>query len=83
MSLDSAPEYRAKRITERLKGIIKNSKVTPESMISIHSEITSIPASIIVKSLAELQIDRKKPELLDEFLQWDCKLEKGCAFQKI
>ena len=81
LSLDSAPEYRAKRITERLKNIIKNSKVTPESMISIHSEITSIPASIIVKSLAELQIDRKKPELLDEFLQWDVRdWEIGPAF---
>ena len=83
LSLDSAPEYRAKRITERLKDIIKNSKVTPESMISIHSEITSIPASIIVKSLAELQIDRKKTELLDEFLQWDCKMERSSVFPTI
>ena len=83
LSLDSAPEYRAKRITERLKDIIRNSKVTPESMISIHSEITSIPASIIVKSLSELQIDRKKPELLDEFLQWDCKMERSSVFPTI
>ena len=83
LSLDSAPEYRAKRITERLKDIIANSKVTPESMISIHSEITSIPASIIVKSLSEFQIDRKKPELLDEFLQWDCKMERSSVFPTI
>ena len=83
LSLDSAPEYRAKRITERLKDIIANSKVTPESMISIHSEITSIPASIIVKSLSEFQIERKKPELLDEFLQWDCKMERSSVFPTI
>jgi penicillin amidase len=84
LSLDSAPEYRAKRITERLKEVIKKSKVSPEDMISIHSEITSIPATIIVKSLSLLPIDsRKNTELLSEFLEWDCKMERSSIFPTI
>ena len=49
LSLDSAPEYRAKRITERIKENIEEGAITPEKMISIHSEITSIPSLTYLK----------------------------------
>jgi len=51
MALDYAPEFRAKRIVERIEGL---EKATVEDMVSIHSERTSIPASVYVPHLLNL-----------------------------
>ena len=52
MALDYAPEFRAKRIVERIEGL---DKATVEDLVSIHSERTSIPASVYVPHILTLQ----------------------------
>ena len=51
MALDYAPEFRAKRIVERIQGI---DKASVEDLVSIHSERTSIPASVYVPHILAL-----------------------------
>tara|TARA_B100000676_G_scaffold304682_1_gene357378 strand:+ start:54 stop:2384 length:2331 start_codon:yes stop_codon:yes gene_type:complete len=84
LSLDSAPEYRAKRITERIKENIVQGEITPEKMISIHSEITSIPAKVILKSLSKYSKNiTENDELFKDFLIWDSKMERSSIFPTI
>ena len=52
MALDYAPEFRAKRIVERIEGL---DKATVEDLVSVHSERTSIPASVYVPHILTLQ----------------------------
>ena len=56
MALDYAPEFRAKRIVERIEGL---DKATVEDMVSIHSERTSVPASVYVPHI--LNLDNLNP----------------------
>ncbi|MDE0745516.1 MAG: penicillin acylase family protein, partial [SAR202 cluster bacterium] len=51
MALDYAPEFRAKRIVHRIEEL---DKATVEDMVSIHSERTSIPASVYVPHVLNL-----------------------------
>ena len=51
MALDYAPEFRAKRIVHRIEEL---DKATVEDMLSIHSERTSIPASVYVPHVLNL-----------------------------
>ena len=84
LSLDSAPEYRAKRITERIKKHLKEGKINSQIMISIHSEITSIPAKVITQLLSGDQFyDSKYSSLFKNFIEWDCKMERNSIFPTI
>ena len=52
MALDYAPEFRAKGIVERIHSL---DKASVEDLISIHSERTSIPASVYVPHILALE----------------------------
>ena len=69
IALDHAPEFRARRITLRLKGL---NDATPEDMASIHAERVSIPAQQYIQFLVNLEpldvISRKAQKVL---LKWD------------
>ncbi len=51
LSLDNAPEYRARRIWERLAPL---TQATVDDMSAIHAERVSIPAQIYLERLAEM-----------------------------
>ena len=69
IALDSAPEYRARRITERLKAI---EGATVADMGSVHAERVSIPARIYSELLAEIEpMDEMSGRAKDRLAGWD------------
>ena len=52
LSLDSAPDYRARRILERLQPL---TQATVEDMRAIHADCVSIPALIYLPRIAEIE----------------------------
>ncbi len=52
LSLDNAPEYRARRILDRLQPL---TQATVEDMRAIHAERVSIPARIYMRWIAEIE----------------------------
>ena len=73
LALDYAPEYRAKRILERIKHL---TSATVEDMLAIHAERTSIPASVYISHLKSIKpknsLESKALEILNKWnLQMD------------
>ena len=73
LALDYAPEYRAKRILQRIKNL---TSATVEDMLAIHAERTSIPASVYISHLKSIEtknsLESKALEILNNWnLQMD------------
>jgi len=68
MALDYAPEFRAKRIVERIEGL---DKATVDDLVSIHSERTSIPASVYVPHILNIQnLDSLESQAQEVLRNW-------------
>ncbi len=73
MALDYAPEFRARRILERIEAL---EKATVEDMISIHSERTSIPASVYVPHILNLDnLDPLEAKAQDLLKNWTYQMD--------
>jgi penicillin amidase len=73
LSLDSAPEYRARRIYGRLEGL---TGATVEDMASVHAERVSIPALIHTSILAEaVPLDKQSADAKVVLSGWDCSMD--------
>ena len=78
LSLDSAPEYRARRITDRIVSHLKEGKFDSSSMLEIHSEIISIPAKIITKEIKKINFkDSNYIELQQYLIDWDGSMDRN------
>ena len=78
LSLDSAPEYRARRITDRIVSHLKEGKFDSSSMLAIHSEIISIPAKIITKEIKKINFkDSNYIELQQYLIDWDGSMDRN------
>jgi len=78
LSLDSAPEYRARRITDRIKSHLKKGKFDSSSMLEIHSEIISIPAMIITKEIKKINFQHSNYiELQKYIIDWDGSMDRS------
>ena len=74
ISIDSAPEYRARRITERLKDM---TNATVEDMASVHSEKVSIPAQTYAKLIAQVEpLDALSATAKEKLAGWDGSMER-------
>ncbi|PZC42142.1 MAG: penicillin amidase [Chloroflexi bacterium] len=77
MALDYAPEFRARRILQRIEAL---EKATVEDMISIHSERTSIPASVYVPHILELDnLDLLESKAQDLLNNWTYQMDPDSA----
>ena len=77
IALDFAPEYRARRILDRLSGI---RDATVEDMASIHAEITSIPAQVYTDLLSRLpEMSGVEGESLARLGAWDGRISRDGA----
>ena len=74
ISLDSAPEFRARRIAIRLGEL---DRATVEDMEGVHAERTSIPAQRYVKRLLEIETLRISSQrgALQLLEGWDCSMD--------
>lgn len=78
LSLDSAPEYRARRITDRIKSHLKKGKFDSSSMLEIHSEIISIPAKILTKEIKKINFQHSNYiELQKYIIDWDGSMDRS------
>ena len=78
LSLDSAPEYRARRITNRIKSHLKKGKFDSTSMLAIHSEIISIPAQILTKEIKKINFENPSYGDLQKYLiDWDGSMDRN------
>ena len=78
LSLDSAPEYRARRITNRIKSHLKKGKFDSTSMLAIHSEIISIPAQILTKEIKKINFENSSYSELQKYLiDWDGSMDRN------
>jgi len=78
LSLDSAPEYRARRITNRIKSHLKKGKFDSTSMLAIHSEIISIPAQILTKEIKKINFENPSYGELQKYLiDWDGSMDRN------
>jgi penicillin amidase len=74
IALDHSPEFRARRITNRLLSL-KN--ITVGDMSKIHGDRTSIPAQKYVELLKKISVDDNNAKtLLNKFLTWDGSMEQ-------
>jgi penicillin amidase len=73
LSLDYAPEYRYRRIFERLGGI---TKATVADMGSVHAERISMPAqSYVPLVLQSKPLDERSRKAMDYLRDWDCSMQ--------
>jgi len=75
LNLDYSPEYRARRIFERIVGM---SDVTVDDMSSIHSERISIPAQTYTKEIDKIKSRISDPFILkiaESLVQWNCSMD--------
>ena len=73
ISLDSAPEYRARRIFQRLHDI---EEATVEDMAAVHAERVSIPAQIFQPIVAEAEpLDGPSGSAKELLASWDCSMD--------
>ena len=78
LSLDSAPEYRARRITDRIKSHLKKGKFDSFSMLAIHSEIISIPAKILTNEINKINFQHINHNELQQYLMdWDGSMDRN------
>jgi penicillin amidase len=74
IALDFAPEYRARRIVERVKSM---TRATVEDMASVHAERVSIPAQTFVKLLADVQpLDELSARAKAKLAGWNGSMER-------
>ena len=74
LSLDYAPDYRARRIVGRLEQL---EQATVEDMASIHAERVSIPAQVYTGLLSEIRPADKQSERALEILKaWDGSMDR-------
>ena len=74
IALDFAPEYRARRILDRLAGIVD---ATVEDMASIHAEITSIPAQVYTPLILRASaMDSAAEEFRARLVGWDGRMDR-------
>ena len=76
IALSFAPDYRARRILDRLRGL---HKATVEDMAAIHSEIVSIPAQVYSEFLANLPTDgmsELEKTCIAHLESWDGSMDK-------
>jgi penicillin amidase len=70
VALDYAPEFRARRITDRLLAMDK--KATVADMATIHAEKTSIPARAFVQLIAQIQpLEEASARAQGRLASWD------------
>ncbi|MDA1188836.1 MAG: penicillin acylase family protein [Chloroflexi bacterium] len=75
LSLDYAPEYRYRRIYERLDAI---KKATVADMRSVHAERVSMPAQALVPLLLKTTpADERSKRAMEHLKGWDFKMEAG------
>jgi penicillin amidase len=77
IGLDHAPEFRAQRITNRLKAL---DKATVDDMASVHADRVSIPAQHLITAIAKVEpstpLSQKAKDIL---LAWDGDMDRGSA----
>ncbi len=79
IGLDFAPEYRARRITDRLQAIPRGS-ATVDDMAVVHAERKSIPATVLVKALRSIEFDNARArEARAHLLAWDGSMDRESA----
>ena len=77
IALDFAPEYRARRIWDRLDGI---ENATVEDMASIHAEITSIPAQAYLPLIRDASaMNLAAEEFRARLAEWDGRMSRDSA----
>ncbi len=77
IALDYAPEYRARRILERLRDL---DSATVDDMAAIHAETTSIPAQVYTELiLGAPQMQPAAEECRAELVNWDGRMDKGSS----
>lgn len=77
ISIDAAPEYRARRIHDRLTPL---NKATVEDMGSIHAEKISIPAQIYQKVIAGIDpLDDLSTKARQILVDWNCSMERDAV----
>ncbi len=81
IAIDSAPEYRARRITERLKGM---TNATVEDMTAVHSEKVSIPAQTYANLIAQIEpLDALSAKAKEKLFGWDGAMERDSVASTI
>ena len=76
IGLDFAPEYRARRITDRLQAIPRGS-ATVDDMAAVHAERRSIPATVLVEALRAIEFDDARArEARAHLLAWDGSMDR-------
>ena len=77
IALDFTPEYRARRVTERLKPM---TNATIEDMALVHADRVSIPAQVYVKLLSEVTpLDEYSAKAKEKLIDWDCSMERDAV----
>ncbi|MDP6495643.1 MAG: penicillin acylase family protein, partial [Dehalococcoidia bacterium] len=75
IGLDYAPEFRARRVTDRLLAI--KGKATADDMIAVHGDKTSIPAQTFVRLIAHLRpLDETSTRAQERLASWDGEILK-------
>ena len=68
IGLQFSPEYRARRISERLSGL---DRATVEDMASVHSERVSVPAQVFVRLLSDVEpLDELSARAKERLVAW-------------
>ena len=77
IALDFAPEFRARRITDRLKGL---DKATVQDMVSIHAEKVSVPGKTYARLLSQVQpLDDFSVQAQQRLVGWDGSMERDAV----
>jgi len=76
IGLDFAPEYRARRITDRLQAIPYGTAAV-DGMAEVHAERRSIPATVLIEALRNVEPDGTRArEAKDRLLGWDGTMDR-------
>ncbi len=77
VALSFAPEYRARRIIERVKTL---NNVTVDDMASIHADRVSIPAQTYAKLLSHIEpLDELSAQAKEKLAAWDGSMERDAV----
>ena len=70
IALDYVPEFRARRITDRL--LAMEGKATTDDMVTVHGDKTSIPAQAFVQLIAHIRpLDEASAKAQEWLASWD------------
>jgi penicillin amidase len=77
ITLDFAPEFRARRITERLGKIVR---ATVEDMASVHAERASIPGRAYAKLISQIgPLDELSERAKEKLAGWDGTMDRDAV----